>query len=251
MPGAASPPSGATILRVLKSSPQSPWTAPHVWKTHWQLGLSQGEDIDALAVDVANEKLIFSVVGNQRDQLLFIDFGTDGGAPVPVKRPDNTPVSQAIGTGQSDDIDAVCTLDPQIRTQGGWVPDDFGASCGTPRAPYMPAIYPVGMNASAFRRYSGGLRHYDTWLLGFPPATGVGPGYAVLLITLGDTLAPVVTASFQARVPTSSIPGDPRSYTLGVPATYALIGFAVTFRWFASDAGFVQLAQAYPVKAFL
>ncbi len=31
----------------------------------------------------------------------------------------------------------------------------------------------------------------------------------------------------------------------------ALIGFAVTFRWFASDAGFVQLAQAYPVKAFL
>jgi hypothetical protein len=244
--------SGATILRVQKSSPMSSWTPPHVWKTYAELGLARDEDIDALAYDEANEKLLFSTVGNQRDQLLFLDLGTDGGpvAPIPVKKVDNTPVSDAIGSAGNDDIDAVCTLDPNIRS-GLYVPDDFGASVGTPRDPYQPQTYPVGMNASAYRRFENGQSHYDTWMVGYPPATGVGPGYAWLLITLGDTLAPVIGASFQVRAPMSSIPGDPREYSLGVPPSFALIGMSLTFRWWASDAGLVQLAQALPVKVFL
>lgn len=244
-------PSGATILRVVKSSHQGQWSSPQVFRAYWQLGLSTGEDIDGLAYDEASQKLVFSCVGNQRDQLLFLDLSTDFVLPVPVTKQDGTPVSQAVGTGQNDDIDAVCTLDPQLRTQGGWVPDDFGASCGTPRDPFLPANWPVGMSASAFRRYAGGSRFYDTWMLGWPPVAGVGPGFAVLLITLGDTTAPAVTASWQARVPTSSVPGDPRGYSLAVPASYALTGFPLQFRWWAIDGGLTEIAQAYPIKVFL
>ena len=250
--GTPSTPSGATILYVERTSQfAGGWTPPRVFCSCLRLGLSPTFDIDALAYDDANQKLVFSLVGNTPfDQLSFVDLGNDGGPPVPVKGPGNTPVSQAVGAAQGDDIDAVCTLDPQLRTQG-WVPDDFGASCGTPRAPFMPALYPVGMNASAFRRFEGGNRFYDTWLLGYPPATGVGPGIAVLLLTLGDTTSPAITATFQVRVPTSAVPGDPRPYSLAVPPAYALVGLPVTFRWFAADSGFVQLAQAHPVKAFL
>ncbi len=246
-------PSGATILMVEKTSPFGPWGPPRVFEPFFELGLQASEDIDGLAYDAPNEKLLFSCVGTARDQLLFLDLGTDGGGapvPVPMKKADNTPVSDAVGTAQGDDIDAVCTLDPHVRN-GVYLPDDFGATVGTPRDPYQPAAYPVGMSASAYRRYEAGQRFFDTWLLGYPPAVGQGPGFAVLAITLGDTLAPVVTASFQARNPTSAIPGDPRSYSMFVPQNFSLIGMAVTFRWFAADAGFVQLAQAYPLKVFL
>lgn len=251
--GVATTPSGATIFRVQMAAVAAVWGTPQVFQPYFQLGLSVNEDIDGLAYDEPNQKLLFSCTGNARDQLLFLDLSTDvGGPPIVVKKADGTPVSQAVGTAQNDDIDAICTLDPQLRVQGGtWAPDDFGACVGTLHAAYQPGLYPVGMSASAYRRYSGGARFYDTWMLGYPPATGQGPGFAILAITLGDTLAPAVTASFQARNPASTVPGDPRSYSLAVPASYALVGFGVTFRWFAADSGLVQLAQALPVKAFL
>ena len=245
--------SGASILMVMRSSLQGGWAGPFLWKAHFELGIPAPEDIDALAYDAVADKLVFSMVGTAPDPLLFVDFSTDGGAATPqvVKMPDGvTPVSQAIGTAQGDDIDAVCTLDPRLRSQL-WVPDDFGASVGTPRPASQPALYPVGMSASACRRYELGQTSFDTWLLGYPPATGVGPGFAVLGITLGDTLAPMITASFQARVPTSAVAGDPRQYSLVIPPNFALLGIGVTFRWFAADAGLVQLAQAYPLKVFL
>lgn len=245
--------SGASILMVMRSSLQGGWTGPFLWKAHYELGIPAAEDIDALAYDGTADKLVFSMVGTARDPLLFVDLSTDGGGVVPqvVKMPNGvTPVSQAIGTAQGDDIDAVCTLDPRLRSQL-WVPDDFGASVGTPRPAHQPALYPVGMSASACRRFELGQTSFDTWLLGYPPATGVGPGFAVLGITLGDTLAPMITASFQARVPTSAVAGDPRHYALGIPPNFALLGIGVTFRWFAADAGLVQLAQAYPLKVFL
>lgn len=245
--------SGASILMVMRSSLQGGWTGPFLWKAYFELGITAAQDVDALAYDAAADKLLFSTVGTTPDPLLLVDFSTDGGGATPkiVKMPDGvTPVTQAIGTAQGDDIDAVCTLDPQLRSQF-WVPDDFGASVGTPRPANQPGLYPVGMSASACRRYELGQTVFDTWLVGYPPATGVGPGFAVLGITLGDTLAPMITASFQARVPTSAVAGDPRHYAQGIPPSYALQGIGVTFRWYAADAGLVQLAQAYPLKVFL
>lgn len=244
------PPSGATIF-VTHRSPTAPiWTPPVVFKTCTELGFAVNEDIDALAYDESQQYLICSCVGNARDQLLFVDLSTDVGNPVPVVTTQNQPVSQATGTGASDDIDAVCTLDPRIR-QGAYVPDDFGASCGTPRPAYLPNVYPVGVSASAFRRYSGGARFYDSWVTGWPPVTGQGPGYAICVLTLGDALAPAITAGIFLRNPLDPVAGNPVRYTQQIPASFALTGFPLVFRWFASDAAATEISQAYPLKAFL
>ncbi len=242
--------SGATIFRTLQSPTSGQWSQPRVWKHFFDLGLSQNEDIDALALDDNTELIVFSLVGNARDQLLFVDPNTDIATPQPVTKPDTTPVSQAVGSGGGDDIDAVCTLDPAVRG-GLYFPDDFGTSCGTPRPPFQPALYPVAANASAFRRFQNGISQCDTWVLGWPPVTGRGPGWAVLLITIGDTTSPAITASIQLRNPGSSVPGDPRLFTQSIPAPFVLSGLPLTFRWFVADATFVDLAQAYPVKVFL
>jgi hypothetical protein len=239
------------VLASYKSSQFGPWSPPRVAWSYADLGLSRDDDIDGLAVDADDQKLLFSLVGGALSQLLFVDVGTDGGvAPVPVKKVDNTPVADAVGGAGTDDVDAVCTLDPEIRS-GVYVPDDFGASVGTPRDPYLPNLYPVGMNASAYRRYEGGQGVFDTWLSGWPPANGQGPGFAILAISLGDQVAPAFTVSFQPRVPASAVVGDPRHYALAVPNAVALQGnFALTLRWFAIDAGLTEIAQALPLKVF-
>lgn len=249
--GVPTPPSGATVFRTLRSSQFGAWTPPHVWKTYAELGLLQSEDIDALAYGDATQQLLFSCVGNARDQLLVVDLGTDGApVPQPVKKSNNTPVSDAVGTAGGDDIDAVCTLDPRIRS-GLYVPDDFGASCGTPRPAYQEHRYPVGVQASAYRRFAGGQSRYESFLLGFPPQTGVGPGIGLLVLTLGDTLSPAITAAVLVRNPSNSVAGDPQQYTLAIPPNFALSGLPVTFRWFAADQAGTELVQAYPIKVFL
>lgn len=249
--GVPTPPSGATVFRTLRSSAFGAWSPPHVWKTSAEIGLLQHEDIDALAYSQETQQLLFSCVGNARDQLLVVDVSTDGAAvPQPVKKPNNTPVSEAVGTAGGDDIDAVCTLDPNIRS-GLFVPDDFGASCGTPRPAYQEHLYPVGVTASAYRRFAGGQSRYESFLLGFPPQTGVGPGVGILLLTLGDTLSPAITAGVFVRNPGNQVVGDPQQYSLAIPPGFVLSGLPVTFRWFAADAAGTELSQAYPVKVFL
>lgn len=250
IPGIPNMPSGATIFRTLQSASSGQWSQPRIWKSFFDLGLSQSEDIDGLAIDDNSELIIFSLVGNARDQLLFVDPNTDAAVPQPVKKPDNSPVSDAVGVAGNDDIDAVCTLDPAIRS-GLYLPDDFGASCGTPRFPFQPALYPVAANASAFRRYANGTSNYDTFLLGWPPVTGQGPGWAVLVITLGDSTSPAITARIAMRNPNSAVPGDPQRFTQLIPPAFVLSGLPLTFRWFVADANFGDLAQAYPVKVFL
>lgn len=251
VPGIPNLPSGATILVTRRPPTGGMWLPPTVYKVFFELGLLQTDDIDALALDATNDTLIFSCAGNAYDQLLYIDVGTDGmPTPVPVKDPSNAPVSSATGSAGNDDIDAVCTLDPRIRS-GIFTPDDFGASCGTPRHAYQPNLYPVGVSASAFRRYSSGQSHYDTWMIGWPPNTGQGPGWAILAITLGDTLSPAITAAIYPRFPANPVSGDPRRYTQTIPVSYALSGLPLTFRWFAADAAGTEISQAYPIKVFL
>lgn len=243
-------PSGATIFVTHKSVTAGVWTPPVVFKTYVELGLNAAEDIDALAYDETSQYLIFSCVGNARDQLLFLDLSTDIANPVPVVTTSNQPVSQAVGAGGNDDIDAVCTLDPRVR-QGAYVADDFGASCGTPMPAYLPNLYPVGMSASASRRFAGGQRFYDSWVIGWPPLTGRGPGFAFCVLTLGDALVPAITAGVFVRDPNDPIAGNPMRFTQPIPATFALSGFPLMFRWFASDAGSTEISQAYPIRAFL
>jgi hypothetical protein len=247
------PRSGATIFVTRRPSPTAPYQQPSVFRHFWELGLGQLEDIDGLAYDRVNGKLLFSCVGTARDQFLFLDIGTDGGppVPVPVRTAGGTPVSTQVGKGVNDDVDAVCTLDPRIGTQGGPPPsgDDFGSSCGVPRpgALGVPSIH-----AAAYRRYVGGTnRIYDSWMIGWPPATGITAGIAFSFVTLDNdpTLYPI--GPIQLRNINPAVPGDPRQVTLGIPPGLALSGTRVTFRWAAFDAAFTELAEAWPVLVFL
>jgi len=250
-----SPASGATILRVSRGATSGVWSAPTVFRAWFDLGLAQNEDIDGLAVDAAAQKLLFSCVGTARDQFLFVDYGTDGGTAVPLKKQDGTPVSNSIGKGQNDDVDAICTLDPigpgQATVPPGGVPpggDDFGSSCGAPRQGLLgvPSI-----NATAFRRHVAGQTWFDSWMVGWPPLTGVTPGVAVLYMTVGNDLTLFPVGPVQLRDTNAAVPGDPRSFSFQVPPAYALSGQYVTFRWAAIDAGFTAIAEAWPVQVSL
>lgn len=244
-------PSGANILKVSRSSPTATWSAPSVFRFWYDLGLQQGEDIDGLAFDEAANKLLFSCVGTARDQFLFVDLSADGGAAVPLKKQDGTTVSTSIGKGQNDDVDAICTLDPSLTTQGQLPPggDDFGSSCGLPRPPLLGGTPAV--NASAFRRFAAGQTWFDTWMVGWPPLTGVTPGIAVLYVTIGNDLTLYPVGPIQVRNTSPTVPGDPIAYSLAVPPSFALTGQTLTFRWAAIDAAFTAIAEAWPVQVSL
>ncbi len=248
---AATLPSGATILQVTKATPSAPWTAPSVWKHWFELGLLQSEDIDGLAVDIARERVLFSCTGNsQPNQFMVLDYGTDGGPPTPqvAKKPDATPVSTAVGAASNDDVDAICTLDPQTGTLPPPYPDDdFGSSCGTPENGLLgvPSVH-----ASAYRRFGGG-RFFDATIVGWPPVTGITPGIAALFVTIGNDLTLFPVGPIFLRDTTPTLPGDPITQPLPIPFGYALSGFTLTFRWVAIDVGFTELAEAWPVKVIL
>lgn len=247
--------SGATILVTRRSATGAPWGQPTVHSTWQDLGLDQDDDVDGLAVDAVADKLLFSVVGNAYDQLLFADRLDDGGgAPIVVKTSTGTPVSDQIGKGQSDDVDAVCTLDPVLGSQGGPPPggDDFGSSCGAPRSNYLLGTAP-SVHASAFRRRTGPQTYFDTWMVGWPPNTGPSAGIAVLFMTIGDdttTLVPV--GPIHLRDTTDPVPGNPCTFSWPLPpAPWPLSGARVTFRWLAISAGFTEFAEAWPVQVCL
>ncbi|MBL8756712.1 MAG: hypothetical protein JNK15_25675 [Planctomycetes bacterium] len=242
--------SGATILRVARGS-SGTWGPPSVYKVWFQLGLGQDEDIDALAVDRAADKVLFSCVGTARDQFLMVGPSTDGNPPAPsTVQTANGPLSQQVGKAQSDDVDAVCTLDPVIGTNGGLSPggDDFGSSCGMPGNGLLgvPSVH-----ASAFRRYSGGTTFFDTWLVGWPPNTSATAGIAVPFVTFGNALDLVQLGPVQLRNPADPTPGNPLAQSLAIPPALSLSGLSITFRWAAIDANFTELAEAWPVRVFL
>ncbi|HEX5050747.1 MAG TPA: hypothetical protein VFZ65_03145 [Planctomycetota bacterium] len=244
--------SGATILVVLKSSPGGPWTTPHVFKPYYTLGLLRDEDIDALAYDEVREKLLYSTVGTMHDQFLFADFSTDGAAIAqPVMMPNGGGhASDAIGKAQTDDVDAICTLDPTIGTIGGPPPggDDFGSSVGTPR-PGLLGVPTLG--GSAYRRFQGGVVRFDTFLVGWPPNAGIAPGFAVAFLTSGNNLDPLLIGGIKLRNTANALNGDPQSETVVVPPALVLTGQRFTFRWFALDAATGELAEAWPVQVYL
>lgn len=246
--GQPTPPSGATVLYVQQGGPGTTWTPPSVFLLHSTLGLAVTEDIDGLAYDEARQRLLFSTTGTARDQFLFHDVSTDAPGNEEAKDQDGVKVSEKVGKLQNDDVDAICTLDPQIRSLGSPPPagDDFGSSCGTPRQGLLGV---PRVDASAFRRHKNGSTVYDSWMIGWPPLSGVGPGIAVLFVTFGADLTLYQFGPIQLRDPNSPVPGDPIHYALDVPS--AIGNFDVTLRWVTIDGGFTELAEARPVQLFL
>jgi hypothetical protein len=245
------PPSGATIL-VTSRLVTGGWSVPSVYKYFFEIGLTQNDDIDGLAVDVARSSILFSLRGTSptTNQFMTVYHGTDGTpTPAVAKKPGGQPVSDAVGAAGSDDVDAICTLDPRIGTTTfPTPPDDFGNSCGTPRDGVLgvPSVH-----ASAYRRYTGGPdTTFDTFLVGWPPLTGVGPGAAALFVQIDDVPVLYPVGGIKLRDTTPAVPGDPQHEVLHVPDAAVLQSIQVTFRWVAVDAAFTELAEAWPVLVF-
>ncbi len=110
----------------------------------------------------------------------------------------------------------------------------------------MPSVH-----AAAFRRYDGGVTRFDSWMVGWPPATGITAGLAIPFLTLGDDLTLLQLGPIQLRTTTSSTPGNPLYQDLVVPPLMRLSNTRVTFRWVAIDANFTEIAEAWPVQVFL
>ncbi|MBK8101446.1 MAG: hypothetical protein IPK26_30565 [Planctomycetes bacterium] len=251
------PRSGATILCVQSSVPGGPFSAPSVWKRFDELGLTQADDIDALAIDRGTGKVVFSLKSRRLDQLMFVDLVLPFGPPVPqpVRKDAATTVSQAIGVdsgaGSTDDVDAVCGLDPQIRSGQVGVANPLIYSMGTPRPrvvfPNSPAL-----QASAARRVAGATSIYDTWITGWPSGAPQ-PGLVGLIVSLGESVLPGDQFGFGVfvRVPGAPIAGNPIHEGVPIPNTARLTGLRATLRWFAADLGSPVVAEAYPLLIFL
>jgi hypothetical protein len=242
--------SGATILQTTRYGVS--WTMPRPFMTWRDLGLSQPDDIDGLAVDLEDQRILFSLrQPSSRNQLLFLYYGTDTGGPVPYSTPGGTPVSTAIGVIQNDDIDAICSMDPSVRAHGGQ-PNPFFFYMGAAGAPVLPGT--PSISATAFRDFVNGSTTYMTYMVGYPPVTGPGPGLAAVFLTFGNTLSPVVQLGpVLLRSPAPLFVGDPKRYGLVVPANLnlSLHGIPLVFHWFAVNAAGTELAEAWPVHVNL
>ena len=241
------PQSGASVFCSTWLSPTAGWSRPFVFRPFFDLGLGQNDDIDALAYDFVNDRILFSLVGTSRDQFLTINQCVDGPMVEPIKLANGNPVSESVGKGTTDDVDAVCTLDP-TRPSGGPPPlHEFGNSVGSPR-PGLLGIPQV--SAAAYRRYEGGVTHFDTFMSGWPPVAGPDIGLAAVWLTSGNNLDYLLVDVF-LRNPGNPQVGDPQSATVVIPPALALTGMPFTFRWAAIDLVTVEIGEAWPVEVFL
>jgi hypothetical protein len=245
--------SAATILFMTWiGQTQGQWSCPRVWRTYAELGLAPTEDVDALAIDLPNQRMLFSTKTTTRNPILFLHLGVlAAGGPVTYTGQDGEPISSKIGLLQNDDVDAICAMDPSYPLGHGGPRNPFVHSIGTP----FPALFgsPPALSASAYRHAIAGREYFDTHVVGWPRATGVGPGFAVLFFTPDPVLpwAYTILLSVQARNTASMFCGDPRTFRIEIPAAAALTSANYGLRWFAVDARFVEIAEAHPLRITL
>ncbi|MBK8975260.1 MAG: hypothetical protein IPM29_05000 [Planctomycetes bacterium] len=114
-------PSGATILSTTWDPNTRAWSEPLPFLAYSALGLSSGDELDALAVDEEHSCLLFSTQGAApADQIRFARFTAAGTATVSAYRFRSTgrTMGTAIGLRGTDDVDGVCVTDPRGHLLG-------------------------------------------------------------------------------------------------------------------------------------
>ncbi len=246
------PISGATILKMQWQRPATggpaQWMHPQPFKSFRELGLLQGDDLDALALDLAQKRVLFSTTNPKLDQILFLKLGSvDFALPVPYTE-NGTPVSKKIGTNANDDVDAICAIDPTVpgATQGGNAVYFF---MGTPQ---KQTIFPGhDVHASAFRDDSSGAPAWHSHVTGWPKNTGKGPGYAAFYMSFPAAPWPWIPISLQKRDPLNPFCGDPREELVKIPPMVSIKGFSVSFHWLLADINLTEIAEPHPLNVRL
>lgn len=242
-------PSGATILKVSYVAGRG-WTCPAPFITYKELTLSQKEDVDAIAVDLINKHLLFStdISLRARNPLLFYSWAPGcfmGGIHTYTDELNSIPISDEMGLVGSDDIDAICAMDPSIRSRGSRRNPVYHVY-GTPRPP-LGIFAPQIMQASAVRDFAGGAPRFKTWISGWPNGGSAAPGTAGLFVTPANMYSPFILLGIFARNPASPVAGAPVEVDLPMPVASSLTGLGLDLHWFANETGSPVLGEAYPL----
>ena len=243
VPGAwfgATPPSAATILCTQWSAVAGAWMPPTVHLGFAQLGLGLHDDIDALAVDLAHCKLLFSIVDTPTSTLAEQLQVAQWTKPVPGSDPGAVVVSvgdyrdgsgggsvsaaERAGLAAGGDIDGVCTVDPGEQLSLGSI--GFGS-------PVFPVSPKKVLGSQAWRDEALPLPTVTAVVSNLPPGRFTPPRMAELwlgvpLIGGGYALAP--DPLFVAALDGSN-PSGLLWVPLATPALAALASISVDLIW--------------------
>jgi hypothetical protein len=258
-------PSPGTILQ--RTWLGTSWGPISVFRAYDQLGLLRQDDIDALAVDQASCKLLFSITTSSPSapnfsQLRFYGWCLDGGTDYVgdyVTADGTTTVASSMGTGESStglgpktNITSTCQEDPGRgwgllpSTQGNYLP----FTTGQPLLP-LPIGIPDRLSSSLFRTCTGaGAPAVMTAMVGWPsPAAVRADGIALFFIYLPGTAPYPILSVARSASPYWSLSGAPLTLEFPLPDT-TLLGVEIDGWWIAASLS-GELAQSPPVRLAL
>lgn len=243
-------PSAASILRMDRISSTAGWSCPTLYKAYSDLGLNAGDDVDALAIDLFRQRILYSTTDTTVNQIQFIFCGgNDTAVPVDYADDTGTPVTQKIGLLDDDDVDGLCGIDPSIRRGQLTAVNTWHYFHATPTQKVFP--YRGTLGACAWRTRTPGGQAIFTQLVGWPPVTGPGPGIALCTFSPPNQFGPLVSLSGQARNVAPLFCGDPRTFTLPIPAALTIPNFEFDLRWFVADSMLTEIHDAHPLRVIL
>lgn len=236
--------SGATIY--MSEWIGGTWTTPTPFRTFTDLTLAVDEEVDAIAVDLVREEMLFSTKTASRDEILWVSLapavvGGDGPVLRIYRMPDQTPISEKAKTLGTDDIDAICALDPGA--------DDLHRSFLPTPSQNLPFLTPPESWVSVFRTESPSGTSYISTLVGWPQP-GRQPGLSGCWIVFPG-FSPLMTIANQQRNIGSIWLGDPREAQITIPAVHPLFGFDLDFQWLVIDQATLQFDVPYSSRIML
>lgn len=166
--------SGASLFMTSWNGAQ--WSCPFEAFSFAALGLQACHDVDALAFEASSGKVVFSLVPSAGacpgfDPLLFAEIGAEAVGPWPLIYAGGGKVSTAIGLeGGTDDVDAICILDPQCgqRLRGLPIEKVVGDPWNHP-ASWLHPFFGQRLDAQVWRTARAGGFAYELYVVGGTP----------------------------------------------------------------------------------
>ena len=230
-------PSGASIFRTDWVASSSVWTTPTVAYLPLHMGLLVTEDVDALALDIARGKALFSTqtfgAPVVRNPILFVDF-TVPGANFVFRTQNNVPMSVRIGLrgGGIDDIDSLSGLEP--TRVGPQLP--MNHLVGSMLTDLLPGLPGRVSGATTLRLApSATNEQIVTRMIGFPAPGAPTQGFAACAIALGNPFSSYLTVGTFFRDTQSAIAGNPQEMVITIPSSPSFGGVPLWFVWGSFD----------------
>ncbi len=214
-------PSGAYVMKMVWDPTLGKWGAPTVFRTPAELACSEADEVDAIGYNSGQGALIFSTKVDadypQRAQLEVSFDNTPISSPMVITANPGEPLWTTLRITDTDDIDAICGIDPEAGQLSSFL--------GTP---VKSSLAPPGdfMHLSASRITAspaapdGGIFQVSGWGPMAPQAcftTIVYKGSGASLVQHFGTIARGPTQdTVEIRGP---LPGVPTSTTTGLPGT--------------------------------